>query len=152
MLFREAEGHIVGNDRRELPVNPAQSETEGMLGNSMHENRETPLVSGSSTPDRMEKATSYKTSVYASGESDERVVPVKYLNKGAVGPAEGMEGSRSTKGDTEKNRTHRAQDRDGVSQGTSTCAGSSPQGQEAEVHHAATPCHGRSTAGQLLLV
>ena len=55
--------------------------------------------------------------MYASGESDERVVPVKYPNKGAVRPAEDMEGSRSTKGNTEENRTLRAQDRDGVSQG-----------------------------------
>src|SRR2546425_12427690 len=89
MLFREAEGHIAGNDRRELSTNPAQSQTPGMLGNSMRENRETPLVSGSKRPDRLEKATSYKTSVYASGESDERVVPAKYPNNGAVRPAEG---------------------------------------------------------------
>jgi hypothetical protein len=34
-----------------------------MLGNSMRENRETPLVSGSSTPDRLAKATSYKASL-----------------------------------------------------------------------------------------
>src|SRR5260370_28002424 len=106
MLFREAEGHIVGNDRRELPVNPAQSETPGMLGNPMHENRETPLVSGSSTPDRLEKATGYKTSMYASGESDERVAPVKYPKKGAVGPTEGMEARPSTKATTEEKPTH----------------------------------------------
>jgi RNA-directed DNA polymerase len=117
MLFREAEGDVMDSDRRELSRNPAQSETPGMLGNSMRENRETPLVSGSSTPDRLEKATSCKTSVYASGESDERVVPTKYPNKGAGRPAEGMEGSRSTKGNTEENRTPRTQDREGVSQG-----------------------------------
>ena len=152
MPFGEAEGHIVGNDRRELSTNPAQSETPGMLGNSIHENRETPLVTGSKRPDRQEKATSYKTSVQASGESDERVVPGKYPNKGAVRPAEGMKGSRSTKGNTEENRTLRAQDRDGVSQGLQRVRESSPQGQETEVHHAATPCHGRTTAGQRLVV
>jgi hypothetical protein len=45
-----------------------------MLGNSMRENRETPPASGSHRPDRLEKATSYKTRVHASGESDEQVV------------------------------------------------------------------------------
>jgi hypothetical protein len=40
-----------------------------MSENSMRENRETPLASGSSTPDRLEKATSYKTSMHAGGES-----------------------------------------------------------------------------------
>ena len=40
----------------------------------MRENRETPLVSGSSKPDRLEKATSYEASMNASGESDEQVV------------------------------------------------------------------------------
>ena len=117
MLFGEAEGDVVGNDIRESSTNPAQSETPGMPGNSLRENRETPRVSGSSRPDRLEKATSYKASAYVSGESDERVVPAKYPNQGAERPAEGMEGSRSTKGNTEENRTLRAQDRKGVSQG-----------------------------------
>ena len=40
----------------------------------MRENREAPQASGSSTPDRLEKATSYKASMHASGESDEQVV------------------------------------------------------------------------------
>ena len=73
-LFCEAEGHIKGDDTREPPMNPAQSQTPGMSGNSMRENRETPLVSGSSTPDRLEKATSYTPSVNAGGEADEQVV------------------------------------------------------------------------------
>ena len=45
----------------------------------MRENRETPRASGSNTPDRREKATSYTTSMHASGESDEQVVPAKRL-------------------------------------------------------------------------
>ena len=117
MLFREAEGQIVGNDRRELSANPAQSEAPGMPGNSMRENRETPRASGSNRPDRLEKATSYKTSANASGESDERVVPAKRLNKGEPSSAEGVEGSRSTKGNTEETYTLRTQGREGVSQG-----------------------------------
>ena len=60
--FREAEGHNMGDDKRKPHMNPAQSETPGMPGNSMRENRETPQASGSSTPDRLEKATSYTTS------------------------------------------------------------------------------------------
>ena len=65
-------------------MNPAQSETPDMLGNGApsgpRENREAPLASGSSTPDRLEKATSYTTSMHAGGESDERVVPAKHPN------------------------------------------------------------------------
>ena len=61
----------------------------------MRENRETPLVSGGSTPGRREKATSYKASMNAGGESDEQVVPAKRLNKGGQSPAEGVEGSCS---------------------------------------------------------
>ena len=73
-MFGESEGHIMDDVKRELFMIPAQSQTPGMLGNSMRENRETPLVSGSSKPDRLEKATSYETSTNASGESDEQVV------------------------------------------------------------------------------
>jgi hypothetical protein len=40
----------------------------------MRENREAPLVSGGSRPDRLEKATSDKASTHARGESDEQVV------------------------------------------------------------------------------
>jgi len=107
----------MGDDKRESHVNPAQSETPGMPGNSMRENRETPLASGSSPPDRLEKATSYKTSTHASGESDERVVPAKRSNNEEQSSAEGVEGSRSTKGNTEEAYTHRTQGREHVSQG-----------------------------------
>jgi len=61
----------------------------------MRENRETPPASGSSTSDRLEKATSYKTSMHVGGESDERVVPAKRSNNGERSPAERVEGSRS---------------------------------------------------------
>jgi hypothetical protein len=57
-LFCEAEGYIVDNGIRESLTNPAQSETSGMSGNSVRENRETPSVTGSSRPVRLEKATS----------------------------------------------------------------------------------------------
>jgi len=83
----------------------------------MRENREAPLVSGSSKPDRLEKATSYTASASASGESDERVVPAKRSNKGEQSPAESVEGSRSTKGNTEETYTRRTPGRERVSQG-----------------------------------
>lgn len=116
-MFREAEGHIGGGDTREPLTNPAQSEAPGMPGHSMRENRDTPLVSGSSGPDRLEKATSYTASMHASGESDEQVVPAKRSNNGEQSRAEGVEGSCSTKGNTEETRTRRTPGRERVSQG-----------------------------------
>jgi RNA-directed DNA polymerase len=107
----------MSDDKRESLMNPAQSETPGTLGNFMRENRETPQASGSSTPDRLEKATSYKTSMHACGESDEQVVPAKGSNNGEQSPTESVEGSCSTKGNTEEAHTHRTQGRERVSQG-----------------------------------
>ena len=98
-------------------MNPAQSETPGMSGNFMRENREAPLVSGSCKPDRLEKATSNKTNMNASGESDEQVVPTKRSNKGDNNPAESVEGSCSIKGNTMETNTHRTQRRERVSHG-----------------------------------
>jgi hypothetical protein len=83
----------------------------------MRENREALLASGSSTPDRLEKATSYKTSMHAGGESDERVVPAKRSNNGEQSLTESVEGSRWTKGNAEETHTPRTQSRERVSQG-----------------------------------
>lgn len=116
-MFCESEGNIMDDERREPSVNPAQSETPGTLENSMRENRETPLASGSSAPDRLEKATSYTASMNASGESDEQVVPAKRPNNEEQSSAEGVEGSCSTKGNTKEAHTHRTQGRERVSQG-----------------------------------
>lgn len=44
-VFCETEGHIMSDIKRESRVNPAQSETPGMSGNSMRENRETQVAS-----------------------------------------------------------------------------------------------------------
>jgi RNA-directed DNA polymerase len=107
----------MSDDKREPLTNPAQSETPGMSGNSMRENRETPWASGGNTPDRLEKATSYKTSMHAGGESDEQVVPAKRSNNGEQSVTEGVEGSCSTKGNTEETHTCRTQGREHVSQG-----------------------------------
>lgn len=83
----------------------------------MRENRETPQASGSNRPDRLEKVTSYKTSAHAGGESDEQVVPTKHSNNGGESLEEGVEGSCSTKGNTEETYTHRTQGRKRVCQG-----------------------------------
>ena len=108
-------------------MNPAQSETPGMLGNFMRENREAPLVSGSSTPDRLEKATSYETSAHASGESDGQVVPAKRPNNGDNNPAEGVEGSCPTKGNTSDTNRLRTLSRIGLSSGLAGVRGSRPE-------------------------
>jgi hypothetical protein len=107
----------MGCDKREPLVNPAQSETPGMPGNSMRENRETPSASGSNKPDGLEKAMSHKASLDADGESDELVVPAKRSNKREQSLAESVEGSGSAKGNTEETYTHRTQSRVNVSQG-----------------------------------
>ena len=65
-MFCEMEGNNMSDDKREPLMSPAQSETPGMSENFMRENRETPQVSGSNRPDRLEKATSYKASMHAS--------------------------------------------------------------------------------------
>ena len=108
--FCEAEDYTVGDDKRESLTDPAQSETPGMSGNSMRENRETPSVSGRRRPDRLEKATSYTTSMNAGGESDSAVVPAKCPNKGGV-PAEGMEGRALAKKIHDQDRTCRTPSR-----------------------------------------
>jgi len=116
----------MGGDNRESLKNPAQSETPGMSGNSMGENRETPLASGSCTSDRLEKAMSYTASMHDGGESDEQVVPTKHPNKEERSLAEGVEGSCSTKGNTEG--SHAPDTGSGTRvPGARRCAGSSPQ-------------------------
>jgi hypothetical protein len=79
-LFREAEGHIMRDDKREPLTSPAQSETPDMPGNSMRENRETPKGVRQQHGGRLEKATSYKAGMHASGESDEQIAPTKRAN------------------------------------------------------------------------
>ena len=84
--------------QREHPVDPAQSETPGMHGNSTRENRETPSSpAAEEAVGRLEKAVSQKSNMYAGGESDGCVLPSKCPNKGGQPPAEGMEGRQPTK-------------------------------------------------------
>ncbi len=132
----------MSDEKREPLASPAQSQTPGMLENSMRENRETPPASGSNTPDRLEKATSYKTSMYASGESDEPVVPTKRLNKEEQSSAESVEGSGSTKGNTDEAYTRRTQGRERVSQGLGGVREAARRGKKqkftALLHHVTT--------------
>jgi hypothetical protein len=83
----------------------------------MRENRETPLVSGSGRVGPAGEGASHTASRNASGESDERVVPAKRSNKEEQSSAESVEGSGSTKGNTEETHTDRTQRREQVSQG-----------------------------------
>ena len=107
----------MSDEKREPLIDPAQSQAPGMSGNLMRENRETPLVSGSSNSDRLEKAISRTTSMNASGESDEQVVPTKRSNKGERSLAESVEGSCSAKGNTSETNTLRTLSREGAPQG-----------------------------------
>lgn len=89
----------------------------------MRENRETPEVPVKrQETGRLVKAMNHKTNMNSAGESDEWVVPTKCPNKeaheeGTGVTAEGVEGSRSTKRNTEEDRMHRTQGRESVSQG-----------------------------------
>src|ERR1700693_4695829 len=47
----------MSDEKREPLTSPAQSETPGMLENSIREKRETPPASGSNAPDRVERVS-----------------------------------------------------------------------------------------------
>ena len=67
-----------GRDRRERFFDTAESETLGMWGNSMRENREalqTPTLDGS--VGRSKKAKSRNVDMHVCGESDGLIVPTK---------------------------------------------------------------------------
>ncbi len=69
------------SDRRELFFDTAESETLGMCGNSMRENREalqTPTLDGVG---RSKKAKSRNVDVHVCRESDGLIVPTKRANK-----------------------------------------------------------------------
>ena len=70
-----------------------------------------------SQADRLEKAMSHNPNTNACGESDSAVVPTKCPNKGAVGPAEGMEGRALAKKNHDRTSTCRTPSRESVSPG-----------------------------------
>jgi len=61
------------------------------------------------------KANRCNPCVGATGESDGDIVPGKLANKGEHPPAESMEGRKPTKRNSQKEATHRVQDRESVS-------------------------------------
>lgn len=70
-----------GSVRRERSFDTAESETLGMCGNSMRENREalqTPTLDGVG---RSKKAKSRNVDMHVCGESDGLIVPTKRANK-----------------------------------------------------------------------
>jgi len=80
----------------EFVTSPAQSQTPGMLGNFMRENREAPvapLVSGG----RLVKAMNHTTNMNATGESDECIVPTKCSNKEDTGDEDDFYGEQGGK-------------------------------------------------------
>ena len=109
-----------GRVRRERTFDTAESETLGMWGNSMRENRETlqtPTLDGSAG--RSKKAKSRKVDMDVCGESDGLVVPVKRANKAGADAlaAESAEGRRLTKGNAPQAHSCRTQSRGCESQG-----------------------------------
>jgi hypothetical protein len=103
-----------GSVRRKRSFDTAESETLGMWGNSMRENREalqTPALDGSAG--RSKKAKGRKVDMHVCGESDGLVVPTKRANKvGAYAlAAESAEERRSTKGNALQAYLRRTQSR-----------------------------------------
>ena len=103
-----------GSDRREQSFDTAESETLGMWGNSMRENREalqTPTHDGG--VGRSKKAKSRNVDMHVCRESDGLIVPTKRANKadGYGLAAEFAEGRRSTKGNAPQAHSRRTQSR-----------------------------------------
>src|SRR6266496_6568212 len=89
-----------GSVRRELFFGTAESETLGMWGNSMRENREALQAPTFDGVGRSKKVKSRNFDMYVCGESDGFIVPAKRTNKvdAYALAAESAEGRRPTKG------------------------------------------------------
>jgi RNA-directed DNA polymerase len=84
----------------------------------MHENRETSETPAANhAAGRWAKATSHKTYMYVSKESDSGVIPMKRLNNDGTALAEGAEGRPLTKENTHQSSTQPTQSGERVSQG-----------------------------------
>src|SRR4029453_5650119 len=70
-----------GSDRRERSFDTAESETLGMCGNSMRENREAPQTPTHEGGGRSKEAKSRNVDMHVCGESDGLIVPTKRANK-----------------------------------------------------------------------
>src|SRR5215813_4247430 len=109
-----------GSVRRERSFDTAESETLGMWGSSMRENREalqTPTLP--SSVGRSKKAKGRTVDMHVCGESDGLIVPTKRANKAGAQPAlaaESAEGRRTTKGNATQAHSCRTQSRESESQ------------------------------------
>ena len=108
-----------GRDRRERSFDTAESETLGMWGNSMRENREALQTPTHDGVGRSKKAKGRNVDMHVCGESDGLVVPTKRANKadGYAWAAESAEGRRATKGNAPQAHSCRTQSRGCESQG-----------------------------------
>ena len=109
-----------GSVGRERSFDTAESETLGMWGSSMRENREalqTPTLPSSAG--RSKKAKSRNVDMHVCRESDGLVVPTKRANKAGAEAlaAESAEGRRPTKGNAPQAHSCRTQSRGCESQG-----------------------------------
>jgi RNA-directed DNA polymerase len=96
----KAEGNTTCGAKGKPVVDPAQSKTLRMRGNSLHGNREIPQSpAADGATGRPEKVVDHTSGMHACGKSDGRVVPRKPPNKG-MRPAEVVEGRRPTEGNT----------------------------------------------------
>jgi hypothetical protein len=109
-----------GSVRRERSFGTAESETLGMWGSSMRENREAPQTAHTGwRAGRSKKAKSRNVDMHVCGESDGLIVPTKRANKADAYAlvAESAEGRRPTKGNSPQAHSCRTQSRGSESQG-----------------------------------
>ena len=108
-----------GSVRRERSLDTAESETLGMCGNSMRENREALQTPTHDGVGRSKKAKSRNVDMHVCRESDVLVVPTKRANKVDANAlaAESAEGRRATKGNAPQAHSRRTQSRGCESQG-----------------------------------
>lgn len=111
-LSEYAEGNTDMSKKGERMSDPARSETPGMHGNSMRENREIPHSStGNGTVEHVEKTKSRTSTMNGCGKSDRPVLPAKLPNKTEEPVAEAVEGRGLAKGKAEQQNTSRTQGR-----------------------------------------
>ena len=109
-----------GSERRERSFDTAESETLGMWGNSMRENREASQAPTHDGVGRSKKANSRNFDMHVCEESDSLIVPTKRANKAGAQyalAAESAEGRRLTKGNAPQAHSFRTQSRGCESQG-----------------------------------
>src|SRR5436305_1054355 len=129
-----------------------------MLGNFMRENREAPAAPvarvGSGPVGEGHKPQDPRERGWGVGQtsSTNKVPEQRSGEETSDASAEGMEGRRLTKRNSDEDRTHRTPSRTEYVPGLERVRAAARRGQEAEVHCTAAPCKRRFAAGQLRLV